>query len=161
MTTPATPPYPGGGPYLTMAVLCEQVIQAQDGRLTVVNMIDRITHSATGPEATDQMPPFTAGMKAVVMLKAGEARGRFAVRFQPEEPSGSRLQPMDMPVQFGGAADEGAALIVELTLQFQHEGLHWIDVVLVRAPGISGEEQLLTRIPLTVLYQPQRTPGAG
>lgn len=152
---------PERGPYLAMAVLCEQVIHAQDGRLTVVNVIERITHSATGPDAPAQMPPLTIAMKAVIILKAGEARGRFAVKIQPEDPSGQQLAQMEMPVQFSGAADEGAGLIVELTLQLQHEGLHWIDVLLVRAPGVSDGDQLLTRIPLTVLYQPQRTPQHG
>lgn len=143
-----------GGPYLTMAVLCENVIQSTEGVLSVINIIDQVTQEATGTEVPSDMPPFPLQVKGVINLKAGSARGRFAVKLRPEDPSGSQLPAMEMPVQFGGLAGGGVNLILDLGFQMELEGLYWVEVIFVEAPGT---ERLLTRIPLNVVYHPTRT----
>ena len=39
------PPKPRPGPYVCMALLCEKVLNEQDGVLSVIRVIDRITVS--------------------------------------------------------------------------------------------------------------------
>lgn len=147
------------GPYLRVAALCEQVVEAKDGRLTLVNMIEQITSTATGPDVPDAMPPFQAQMKAVVALRAGQARGRYAIKLQPEDPSGARLAAIEVPVQFAGQEDSGVNVVMDFEISFEHEGVYWIDVFFVPAP--TAKDQLLSRIPLRVMYQPQKSLPQG
>ena len=154
---------PGEGPYLSIAVVCEQIIRGKDGRITVVNVLDQVTHTSRGPDAPDEMPPFTIEAKALIVLRAGSSRGRFAIKIQPEDPSGEQRPSVEIPIQFGPGNPAAPATVAlePLTLEFTQEGLHWIDVFFVPAPGKGGEDQLLTRIPLTVVYQPQKTSMSG
>ena len=153
------------GPYLVVATLCEQAIEAKDGRISVINMIEQVTRRQSGPEASDEMPPFKFGVKVVVALKAGSAQGRYAIRIQPEDPVGMKLDAIEQPVQFSGGPSSGVRLVGDLRLDLQREGLYWIDVTLIRGRGEAKAEQLLTRMPLRVVYLPQgqtaTTPPAG
>ena len=146
----------GTGPFLLVAALCETVVEANDGRLSVVNVIEQVTASASGPEPPDEMPPLSLALKAVIALKAGTAKGRYGIRFEPEDPSGLKLQALEAPVQFGGDEASGVRVIVELQLQIEREGVYWIEVTLVRGRGGAQADELLTRIPLSVVYQPQK-----
>lgn len=142
------------GPYLRVAALCEQVVEAKDGRLTLVNMIEQVTSTSTGPDAPDAMPAFQMQMKVVVALRAGQARGRYALKLQPEDPSGARLAAIEVPVQFAGQEDSGVNIIFDLGIAFEHEGVYWIDVFFLPAP--EAADRLLSRIPLRVIYEPQK-----
>jgi hypothetical protein len=139
-----------GGPYLGIAVLCERVLQEADGVLSIIRVVDRVTQQAIGPEAPDEMPPVPVALSAVVMLKAGQARGSFPVRITLEGPSGERL-PFDLvlPVLLEGE-DRGVNLVLDLRFQAEQQGLYWFDVLFGR------QEELLTRVPLRIVYQPQR-----
>jgi hypothetical protein len=147
-----------GGPYVMLAVLCEQAIVAQDGRISVINVVEQVTHGRAGPEVPDEMPPFTFQIKSVVELVGGSATGRFAVKIRPEDPSGRQLPAIEHPVRFGEGS--GVRLMGDLQIELAVEGRYWIDVVLVKGRGETQDEELLTRMPLNVVYQPQRTsPG--
>jgi hypothetical protein len=141
---------PSTGPFLGTAVLCEKVLQEADGVISIIRVVDRITHSAIGPEVADEMPPFTINLNALVSLKSGTAKGRFKVKIRPEAPSGELLPAIEVPVLFEGE-ERGVNLILQIAIQAEHEGLYWFDVFL--------EEGRLTRIPLRVVYQPQRVGG--
>jgi hypothetical protein len=143
----ATPP--PRGPYLTAAVLCEKVLREQDGVLSAIRMVDQVTQAATGPEVPAQMPPMTVNLTALLVIRSGEARGRHTISVRPEDPSGVRSQAADVSVQFLGE-DRGPSLLLDVALEVTQEGLYWIDVIL-------NDQTLLTRMPLRVIYQPQRT----
>jgi hypothetical protein len=138
-----------------IAALCETVIVGNDGRVSVVNVIEQVGTSQRGPDAPDEMPPFTFPVPFLVDLVAGQAQGRFGVKLQPVDPAGVELDPVEYPVQFGEGT--GYRLRGTLPLQLAKEGRHWIDVILVRGRGDDQAEELLTRLPLNVQYQPQRT----
>jgi len=89
-------------------------------------------------------------VNALVSLKSGTAKGRFKVKIRPEAPSGELLPAIEVPVLFEGE-ERGVNLILQIAIQAEHEGLYWFDVFL--------EEGRLTRIPLRVVYQPQRVGG--
>lgn len=144
------------GPYVAVAVLCEKVLQEQDGVLSAVRIVDQLTQGAVGPEVPDEMPPLAITLTALVVLKAGDARGRFAVRLRPEFPSGQQMPPVEFAVRFDGRPNQGQALVLPLNLEVSEEGLYWFDVLFVAERG-AAEDQLLSRMPLTVSYQPQRT----
>jgi len=136
------------GPHLAVAVICEKALQEQDGVLSLIRIIDRVTVGATGPDVPEDMPATPIAFTVVIALKSGTARGRHKLSLRPEDPSGLQLSALEMPVHFEGE-DRGANLIVNFGLMAEREGLYWID-------AFFGND-LLTRIPLRIVYQPQRT----
>jgi hypothetical protein len=145
---------PETGPHLQVAAFCERSLQEADGVLSLIRLIDRVTHVATGPDVPDEMPPVTINTTLVVVLKADRARGRHTLRIRPEDPAGMRLPALEVQVLLEGE-ERGVQLVQPLAFEARREGLYWFDVLL--------DDTLLTRMPLRVVYQPQRTgapPGA-
>jgi hypothetical protein len=133
-----------GGPYIRVATLCERVLQEQDGVLSIVRVIDRITITASGPSAPQEMPPSNVSFFIVVMLQSGGVRGRYNLKVVPVTPSGKLLRELSAGVLLEGE-DRGVNVVLNSQMVAGEEGLYWFDVFL--------EEQLLTRIPLRLLYQ--------
>jgi hypothetical protein len=130
-------------------VLCERVLHEADGVLSLVRIVDRVTQSAVGPQPPLEMPPVAVDLWAVIAVKSDQARGRHTVTIRPEKPSGEQMAATEMPVLFEGE-ERGAALVLNLKLTLDQEGLYWFDVILDDQPA------RLTRIPLRLVYQPQK-----
>lgn len=141
------------GPFVNVAAFCDMTLLGQDGTLSVIRIIDQVTNEAAGPEPPEQMPPFLFQAKLVLALKAGDARGRFAIKLRPEAPDGRTLPIHENTVHLDGG-HTGVNLITEVQIGIDLEGLYWFDVIFVAAPG---EERVLTRVPLRVLYSRRRT----
>lgn len=137
----------GTGPHLAAAFFCERVLQEQDGVLSAIRLIDRLTRVQTGPQAPPDMEPFAHILTILIVFKSGQARGRFTVTLQPETPAGVQLDAVDLPVQLSGGEEQGANIVLNIPFTFEQEGLYWFDV--------SFEGNLVTRMPMRVLYQPQ------
>lgn len=138
-----------------MAVLCEKVLTEQDGVVSIIRVIDRLTQTTTGPEAPDNMPPFiTDNLTMVVAVRADQARGRFGIKVRPEAPGGIQLPPVEQAITISPGPN-GINLVMPLVLPIGAEGVYWFDVFL----AARGEQtdKLLTRVPLEVVYSPQRT----
>jgi hypothetical protein len=144
-----------GGPYVMIAALCETVIIGNDGRVSVINVIEQVGNVQRGPDVPDEMPPFVFPVPFLLDLVSGAAKGRFAVKLQPIDPAGLELPAVEHPVQFGEGT--GCRVRGNLPLELAKEGRYWIDVILIRGRGEDKAEQLLTRLPLNVQYQPQKT----
>lgn len=71
------------GPYVQVATFCETTIEGKDGVLSLVRLIDTLTHQERGPNPPSEMPPVPWKMKLVLMLKSGCARGRHEIRVIP------------------------------------------------------------------------------
>ena len=157
---PPKRPAPHTGPFLQLACFCEKVITDNENVLSLIRIVDKVTQTATGVDVPEQMPPFViSDLKLVMSLKAGEARGRYALKLRPEDPSGSQLPPFEVAVQLI-SGNQGVNVITDMQLAVQHEGVYWFDIFFV--PGAGAEDWLLTRIPLEVQYQPQKlAPASG
>jgi hypothetical protein len=131
------------GPYVSMAVLCEKVLQEGDGVLSVIRVVDRLILSP-GPGAPEKMPPVPINMPAVISIKSGMLTGQFTIRLTVQMPDGQEKDVGTFPVLLEGA-DRGHNFIVNLVFQAEEQGLYWFGVYL--------EAQLLTRMPLRVIYQ--------
>jgi hypothetical protein len=140
------------GPYLNMAVFSERTIQETDGVLTLVRVVDKITaRPPAGAEPQPQMPSFMAQLYLTVILKAGRARGDYLLTVRPVDPTGAQLPDSPNPVTFTDADDgAGANVIINVNLGVHHEGLYWFNILL--------NDQLLTRVPLRIEYQPLQGP---
>jgi hypothetical protein len=131
------------GPYIQMAGICDQVIEDKTGALSLIRLVDTITHTEARPDAPAEMPPVTYPMKMVVMLKSGRARGRHELKIIPELPSGELKPPLTRSIQMEGE-ERGVNNIINMLFTFTMEGLHWFDIYL--------DDSLLTRIPLRIKY---------
>jgi hypothetical protein len=131
------------GPYIQMAGLCEQVIEDKTGALSLIRIIDTITHTEARPDAPTEMPPVTYPMKMVIMLKSGPARGRYDLKIVPQLPSGETKSPLVRTIHMEGE-ERGVNNIMNMLFTFTIEGLHWFNVYL--------DDALLTRIPLRIKY---------
>jgi len=87
----------------------------------------------------------TIPLTVMVVFKAGIIRGKSAVKLSPTAPSGQQSPSIEFPVFFEGDDDRGIGILATIGFLAQEEGLYWFDV-------LHGEE-LVTRIPLRVLYQ--------
>lgn len=132
------------GPYIQMAGLCEQVIEDKTGALSLIRIIDTITHTEARPDAPTEMPPVTYPMKMVIMLKSGRAKGRHELKIIPEMPSGELKPPLARSIHMEGE-ERGFNNIINMVFTFTMEGLYWFNVYL--------DDSLLTRIPLRLKYE--------
>ena len=137
------------GPYLNSAVLCERVLQEQDGTASLIRIVDRIIVFASGPD--EAIAPQPVGLFAFLNFRSGKARGSHYVVIQQERPSGVRQPETKLSVLFEGE-DRGVNLIVSLNVVADEEGLHWFDIGL--------DEMFVTRVPLRVVHQ-RTTLGSG
>jgi len=141
------------GPYLIVACLCENVVERKDGVITLVNIIDRVTITSSGPSAPDELPPSPYTTNLVVAAKPGRARGRFDLRFTIDQSDGT-LQPGNtFSFTFDGPDDRGVQLIQPMSMMIRHEGLHWINIYY--------NDALWTKIPLRVIYNRIVSTGPG
>jgi hypothetical protein len=127
------------GPHLAVAVICERVIQEQDGGVTAVRIIDRITFlTLEGSERQPQPIWF------LIKLTAGAARGSGTIRVEVEKPSTERGAVLEGGVFFEGE-DRGVVVAVNAQFAPPEAGLYWYDVYY--------NDERLTRIPLRAIFQ--------
>lgn len=131
------------GPYIQIAGLCDQVIEDKTGALSLIRIIDTITHTEARPDAPKKMPSVTYPMKLVIMLKSGGIRGQHELKTIPELPSGELKPPIKRSVQMEGE-ERGVNHIITTLFTFTMEGLYWFNVYF--------DDSLITRIPLRVKY---------
>lgn len=132
------------GPYLVAAILCEKILQEQDGTISIIRMIDRLAITVSALISPETMPPTPITLQALISLKSGSAKGRETIVVRTETPSGLTLPDQLFPVLFEGD-DRGVNIIITLNIIVGQEGVYWFEVRL--------DKQFLTRIPLRILYQ--------
>jgi hypothetical protein len=131
------------GPFIQAAALCEQVIEDKTGVLSLIRIVDTITHTEARPDAPIDMPPVTYPLKMVIMLKSGRSRGRHELKISPELPSGEIKQTFTRSIQLEGE-ERGANNIINMLFTFTMEGLYWFNIYL--------DDSLLARIPMRIKY---------
>ena len=131
------------GPLLRTAVFCDTVIEAKDGPLSLIRIIDRIMVEASGPDAPEEMPPVHRQMTAVLTFAGGSAKGRSQIRFVMEKPNAEQEQLWSGSM-LAEAPDRGQNFILRFGQVFDLEGLYWFHVYV--------EQELVTSMPLRLLY---------
>jgi hypothetical protein len=131
-------------PYVQVAAICQTPMQETNGLFSVVRIMDRVQVAGV----TDEMQPAPLNqLSLVVILKSGEMSGKYVLKIVLQVPSGARLPPLETPVLFE-RDERGVLLCTPLALVATEEGLYWFDVMI--------EQEVLTRIPLRVMYQKQQ-----
>ncbi len=143
---------PESGPYLTIATFCEKAIQSREGMLSLINVADRFTISAVGPDAPSEMPIQALPWSLVLTFKSGEAHGTYQIKITPELPSGIKLPSFTLPAHFEGR-NRGVQLILNLQMQIREPGLYWF--------WVHFEDQFVTKVPVEVIYSRYSISPAG
>ena len=138
------------GPYIQVAAFCERVLRESDKVISLIRIIDVVTHNESGPNAPDDMPAIRYPLNLVLTFNSGSARGRMDMTIIPELPSGELLDSTTMTVRFEGEG-RGANAIVDIDITYQLEGLYWFIIQL--------DGQMITRVPLQIRYV--RTTGGS
>lgn len=140
------------GPYLAMAVVCENVLEDKDGVMSLIRVVDTFTlHAQTLsgepiPPAVMAYLPGSIAFQIVVSFKAGRARGRRTLKIIPKTPSGDIISETALPVSFEGEDEaRGVMVRVTTTMSVKQEGVYWIDILL--------DEEFTTRLPIKVVFE--------
>ena len=142
MTTELRNPFERG-PYVQAAGFCEYALREADGVLSIIRLVDRITHAERGPNPPDEMPEFRYPLTLVMSLKSGTARGRHDITIIPEQPSGESLAPVTTSINLEGEG-KGVNVITRVDIPYKLEGLYWFSVLF--------DNVIITRVPLEVQY---------
>ena len=137
-----------GGPYIQAACFCESVIQGNDGTLSLIRIIDQITHTVSGVDVPDDMPPVNHSMTLVLMLKSESALGRFNIAVKIEQPSGIKIDGPAFSVHLDGG-NKGQNMIPRINITFTQEGIYWFRIYIDEG----GQLTHLTSLPFLVKYQ--------
>jgi hypothetical protein len=137
-------------PFVQVAAICQSMLKEATGHVSLIRLMDRVAFG--GPGAEMQPQPLNQ-LSLIVILKSGAMRGKYKWSIVAETPSGKRIPGHEMPALFEGD-ERGIALATPIMIVAEEEGLYWFDVIV--------EKELLTRIPLRVMYQQmQPPPGMG
>ena len=124
-------------PYVAAALFCEKFLQEQDGVISLIRVVDRI--SAAGvvpPGASAASVPLTM----YVGLKSGDLRGPAKLRVECVSPSGKKTPLLaEIDVELEGDNKGYNVLLHGIALDAQEFGIYWFDVFcndvrLTRAP---------------------------
>jgi hypothetical protein len=145
-----------GGPHVQTALFCEKVLREANGGISLINIVEGVGAAAIGDDVPEEMPPISLQQLFLVLqLWADKTKGRYTLKIRPEAPSGVQEDPLVVPINFRESGPKGVDTITPMPYVVTEEGVYWFDVFLCRA---DQEDRLLTRIPLNVMYQPQRLP---
>lgn len=140
------------GPIVQVACLCEKVLREGDGTISVIRAIDTWTLENNESSAQQQMPSFEIFLHYLVLVKAGDAKGRFSYVVEFESPSGEVKVLGKIDASFTGGPNEGASLDFGLKLAIELEGLHWINLY-EEVPNVPDYRKPIGRSPLQVIYR--------
>ena len=131
------------GPYVQIAAFCERMLREADGVISLIRIVDTITHTERGHDPPQEMPELRYPLTLVITLKSGSARGRHEVTITPELPSGETLPSTTVTVQMEGEG-RGNNIASRIDIPYTLEGLYWFNV--------KFDDNLITRLPLEVRY---------
>lgn len=137
------------GPYLQAAFICEHALVENNGVVSFIRIIDRISHFVPESEQSAQIASFTWDIHIVVTFKTGENPGAYQVGVQPIRPDNTRMDKFNYPMLLESPADRGSSVIAQVRFPFDMAGLWWFDVTL--------NNVRVSRIPMRIIYQQQPT----
>ena len=127
-------------PWVQVAVLCQTALQEANGVLSVIRLIDRITLTGTAPE----LQPTPVQLTMAIVLKSDLMQGNYPVKIRSTSPQNVVTLSPEMSFLFEGN-DRGVQAVIPAALVATEQGVYWFDVLI--------EEEILTRVPLRIIYQ--------
>lgn len=134
-----------GGPFLAVAVFCDNILEETDKALTVVKIHDGymivLPHDAPAdiPSKEKQLPLM---QWMLLSFRSGDSPGEHQLRVIIESPSGKRSKAIDGPVMLSNEPNGGHNNRVHLGMSVYSSGTYWFEVYLDR--------KLYTKMPLQI-----------
>jgi hypothetical protein len=136
-------------PWVQLAAFCQVALTEGTGHLSVIRFIDRWVVAGVAQE----MQPTNIQLTMAVILKSDQMKGQYRLSLQFHTPSHQTTKGPEFPALFEGD-DRGVQLVLPMGIVAAEQGLYWFDILI--------EEEVVTRVPLRVLYQRVHLPpGAG
>jgi hypothetical protein len=140
------------GPYLDAACICEQVLQDEDDTYSLIRLVNRLTvYECEYVNGAIIALPLTLFVK----FTAGSVKGKRELFLYQINPSGKRtLMRYEQPIQMAPfrGEDTGEVLIIpEFRIQYEKDGIYWVDIVL--------EKKWHSRIPIRITTSKNRMPN--
>ncbi len=133
------------GPFIQAALFADTILEDKTGTISVIRIIDRISHVAQGLNPPEDMLPFSRQLYALIALKPGRAIGRQNFTLTMERPSAQTETIAQGSFNFAGGLNQGVNLQMTLNVTFDQEGIYFFDFAI--------EGDILTRMSLEVIYQ--------
>jgi hypothetical protein len=127
-------------PWVQVAAFCQTAISEATGTLSIIKIRDGLTLVG----ATKEMQPTPVQLTMVLVLKSGEMVGQYNLKVRCNTPSQVQTTGPDLPCYFEGG-DRGVQAVLPMGMIANEPGIYWFDILLV--------DQILTRLPLRVMYQ--------
>lgn len=127
-------------PWVQVATICHTALTENTGQMSVIRITDRITVAGMTP----QMQPQPLQLTMAILLRSGDMVGQYNVQIRVRSPQGQETLGQEIMFLFEGG-DRGFQVILPMAMIATEPGTYWFDVLL--------EGTILTRVPLTVLYQ--------
>ena len=135
-------------PWVQLAALCQSALIENTGQVSIVRIIDR--WMVVGPDR--EMQPTTIQLNMAVILKSDQMKGQYRLRIDLRSPTGSVTKGPELPALFEGD-DRGVQAILPTGVMVTEAGLYWFEVMV--------EDELITRVPLRIMYQQVHLPPGG
>lgn len=132
-------------PYVQIATICHTALIENTGQMSVVRITDRIGVAGV----TAEMQPQPLQLTFALLLRSGEMHGQYNVKIRVTSPQGQETSGQDITFLFEGG-DRGVQVILPMAMVATEPGTYWFDVLV--------EDEIITRIPLTVVYQKIQLP---
>lgn len=135
------------GPYIQNACICTDVRIEADGLRSLIRIVDRLLVKTFGPVKPAVLPPFKAHYHLIVMLFAGERRGKYGLRVTLEAPDERMVVLKADPVEFR----EGQTVGIDHEFDFisQLPGTYWFKIFL--------DKKFLSAVPFDVVHRHEIT----
>lgn len=132
-------------PWVQVAAFCATALIENTGALSVIRVTDRVGVAGV----TAEMQPQPIQLTLAIVLKSDLMRGSYQVKVRGTSPSGTAMPGPEFSFLFEGD-DRGVQAVVPFGMVATETGLYWFDVMI--------EEDVLTRVPLRVMYQKIQLP---
>ena len=139
------------GPFLTSALLCERVLQEQDGTLSVIRAVDMITVTPVGEPIPEDAKAVMSPLRLFLLLsfKGGVLGSKHEVTITGYSPSGAMEKFPTATAELATTVPgvpPGFNIIVQVQAAWQTAGVYWFEVSL--------DGRRATAVPLRVLHAP-------
>lgn len=136
---------PIGGPFLSVAAFCDNVMQDTDGTMSAIRIIDKINVNIpaaapiTVPSESAKLP---VAVWLLLMFKSGSAKGKHELSLNITSPSGKRGKALKQEVVMSPEPSGGVNVKIHFSLGIAKGGLFLVDVLM--------DGRVMTRMPLLV-----------
>ncbi len=136
------------GPFVQVAVFCDDVMQESNGRLTVLRLVTEVNVEAAGDDPPEVMPTVPVSLTMLLVVNGGGKPGVYEASVDVIAPNGRTRtaqgqSEIDLKHEYFTAN-----VIIKTTIPIDLPGVYWFVV------RLAGRETV--RLPLNVTYTSTR-----